>query len=289
MPSTLRADLGLAAGEGVVVVAPHLDDGPLSVGGTMHRLVREGTPVVLATVFTADPEPGSLSRLARGHHRSWRLGPAPFAPRRDEDLAATGLLGVRPVHLGLVDALYRRHPDGRHVYLEDIVGVAIDPADAAREVTRIAEAVGAVLDELGPSRLLCPLGRAGHVDHALVRAAAERLAGREALVYYEEFPYVWWSPRRLRGDDLTDGLRPLVIALDESDVAARIASIRQYGSQVTGLFPSPADRARRILADRVPPLRPLLGSPSPARAAERVGAAVRDHVARMGGERVWRA
>jgi hypothetical protein len=81
----------------------------------------------------------------------------------------------------------------------------------------------------------------------------------------------------------------MVVPLGADDVERRIAAIDAYASQLPGLFPSRLDSYRRVLGDRIPPLRPLLGRPSQAAALARVARAVREQVARTGGERLWHA
>jgi LmbE family N-acetylglucosaminyl deacetylase len=281
-----EAFLAMLAAGTVVLVAPHLDDAVLSCGGTMHRLVRAGTRVIVVTIFTADPVPGgTLSTLARNHHRSWEIGQAPFGQRIAEDEEAAGMLGVESIHLGLHDALYRADATGKAFYQHDIVGVPVDPADAQTTLPQIGDALAGALTKLPDPRLVAPLGIGGHVDHLLGRQAAESLGGAPLLGYYEEFPYAW--RRGIAAPESPEGLRPAIVSLGTDDVSARIAATRCYASQLAGLFATRPDIVRRGLADRMPWLAPVLGRPSPAVASARMATAVQHWTTRIGGERYW--
>lgn len=241
-----------------IYLSPHLDDGALSCGGQISRAVRGGERVLVATLFAAPEPAGPLSELATMLHRGWGLPDGRvIAIRRDEDRKACRALGAEPLHLELPEAPYRRHSEsGEPLYAgaKALFGSVADGDEGTRAALR------ASLEELPPARrVIAPLAVGGHVDHVLVRGAAERCFG-SALEHYEDFPYVATSWRAL-----SRVLRPRrawasrVIALDEEDVATRCAAIACYRSQLRPLFKT----ARRM---------------------ERM---VRRQVARTGGERLW--
>ena len=198
-----------------------------------------GIDVTVVTVFTADQEPGTpLSPLAEANHRAWGIGDAPFEERRHEDIRAASVGGSAaapstwgsstPSTAGAPTATLlcrrrcrRRCPPRRRRHDDQP-----DRGRAAGHARR-----------LGGARVFCPLSAATHVDHMLVRAAAESIVGAGAMTYYEEFPYVWWAfrvatpPPTLRHAAVD---RPL----GEDDVQRRIDAICCYPSQLAGLFPS---------------------------------------------------
>jgi LmbE family N-acetylglucosaminyl deacetylase len=47
----------------IVMVSPHLDDGVLSLGGTMSEMVHEGHRGKMVTVFAGDPDRGGPPTL----------------------------------------------------------------------------------------------------------------------------------------------------------------------------------------------------------------------------------
>jgi LmbE family N-acetylglucosaminyl deacetylase len=271
-----------------VVVSPHLDDAALSCGGGITRLVHAQIPVTVVTVFTADQPAGHpLSRLARRSHASWGAGDQPFSARRDEDSAGLELLGVRSQHLGLHDAIYRRSDGGNALYSDPLTPPAAE--DLERFLPALADALRAPLSVASrETRILCPAGTGGHVDHRLVRQAVELIADADSIVYYDEYPY---SARPGVSSETSDGATgwPLsLLALTAEEVEARIAAARCYGSQLRGLFPTRDERVREILSARIPVVgswfvRPL----DPDASGDRMAAQVRRDLASAGGERYW--
>jgi hypothetical protein len=79
--------------------------------------------------------------------------------------------------------------------------------------------------------LLAPLAVGGHVDHMLVRTAAE--LSRKRVVYYSDFPY----NMRYRADPSFVQRNALVQATWSHEVTAKLALIRAYRTQVNALFP----------------------------------------------------
>lgn len=243
----------------LLVLSPHLDDGALSCGGRIAQAARRGERVAIVTAFAA-PEPEEpLSELARMLHRGWGLPPGEvIATRRREDRDACRVLCAEPLHLELPEAPYRRHPrSGAALYAtpEALFRTAAEGDEGA------PVALERALRGMPPARrVAAPLGVGGHVDHRLVRAAAESCFDA-ALEYYEDFPYVAQTWRGLaRALGRRRSWLSAVVALTQADVAARCEAIACFRSQ----------------------LGPLFGT------AARMERAVRRRVARVGGERTWR-
>jgi LmbE family N-acetylglucosaminyl deacetylase len=184
-----------------------------------------------------------------------------MATRRGEDLAACRVLAAQPRHWELQEAIHRRaEPGGEALYptLERLFGKIAQQEEPL--VARLAERLAAIPGAADCARVVAPLGVGGHVDHRIVRAAAERAFGG-ALLYYEEFPYIVWKPfALLRAGIFGRSWSALRQPLAAGEIAARIAAIACYASQVTPLFRSP----------------------------DRIGRLVGRHVRRAGGERLWR-
>lgn len=240
----------------VVYLSPHLDDAVLSCAGRMADERRRGLRVGIWTIFTADEPAEAPSEFAATLRRWWSLPAGEvMAARRREDREACARLDVRPCHGGWTEAPYRLDADGRPLYdsLARLFG-AVEGADSGLE-TELAERFAA----LAGTRVVAPLGVGGHVDHALVRSAALR-AG-VAAGFYEEFPYVewkWGALRRALGRKAD--WRSETLPLGEEEVAARIAAISLYRSQVPALFRTEARLAKQV----------------------------RRAIRRAGGERLWR-
>ncbi len=240
-----------------IYLSPHLDDVALSCGGQIARRARAGDEVLVVTVFAGD-EPGSgLSGLARRLHRVFGLDREVVAARRREDLAGCRRLGAAAEHWDLLEAIYRREPlVGAHLYpdLESLFGTIRAADDDLRAALR--ERLRGLP---GGAAVFAPLAVGGHVDHRLLREAAEaELTPR--LAYWEDYPYVekWRALGRALG--APRGWRPETLPLDEDDLAAKIEAVAAFRSQVGALFGS-----RRKLERRV-----------------------RRRARRLGGERVWR-
>lgn len=241
-PLTAAIDEGMP----LVVLSPHLDDAVLSCGALLaHASSR--VPVTVATFFTeAGPPPYTLA--ARRHLRLLGFSDARqlYRARRAEDQAVLERLGAAWRHLGLTDGLFRRKPrssakgprrrrlltERDHIYptyrLHLLSGrISAYDAGTLRQAT---EAIAALARER-PVLLLAPSGVGGHVDHVLVRTAAER--SRQPVVYYSDFPY-----------NQQGGLDPDFArrnALSETtwqrDLTAKPALVRAYRTQVDALFP----------------------------------------------------
>jgi LmbE family N-acetylglucosaminyl deacetylase len=223
-----------------IFLSPHLDDAVLSCGGMMYQLSRAGQLVQAITIFAGDAPPGPLSPFARGLHDRWQADPA---TRRAEDVEALALLGAEAIHWPFADAIYRRDPlTGAAPYdSEESIFGEIAPADAA-----LIDAIAARLQALEPSaRLIAPLAAGHHVDHQIVRTAAESL--ERELLYYEDYPYVE-NPDKLEAVLQPGGWTPEIIRLRDEAIRAKAAATLAYRSQISAFFKSVDDVGQRIRA-----------------------------------------
>jgi LmbE family N-acetylglucosaminyl deacetylase len=241
-----RVTEAIEQGVPLVVLSPHLDDAVFSCGALL--IYASGrTTVTVATLFTeAHPPPYTFSA-----RRSLHLAGAPgdaealYRQRRAEDRAVLDLLGITCVHAGLTDALFRLRCDGRgrkrwawllpeleHMYpfyRVNVVSGRIARADvgALREVRDVIQRLACPGREL----VLAPLGVGGHVDHVLVRTAAEHSGARVA--YYSDFPY------NLRHQAVPAFVRHrgLVEERWSRQLDAKAELVSAYQTQATALFP----------------------------------------------------
>jgi len=247
-----------AAPYDTVYLSPHLDDAILSCGGQIARAARSGRRQLIATAFAggvAEEEPGSPPPSPA----SDAPGPARglVAERRQEDQRAARSLGADVLHGPFPDAFSARDPaTGQRLYptIPALRG-AMHPAHRAQlpGVTRW-------LDELPTYRVLvAPLGLGRHVDHRLLRLAAERHAGR-SLLYFEDFPYAQRWRYRCAWARALRGWRWETVRLAPEDITARVVAAAAYSSQVRAIFGTP----------------------------ETLDLQIRRYVRRAGGERIWR-
>lgn len=236
-----------------LVLSPHLDDGALSCGGEMHHLSARGERVVMATLCTADMggDATSFARKVFGYMGlDWRSG---MAARREEDVDACRLLRVEPLHFDLGEAINRYVPSGGESRCPYTSGRTLFGPPDADDERIVAERLDEILAGLPSARRwLVPLGIGGHVDHRLVRAAAERNATAEVeLLYYEDFPYSRKIRNRLRVLGLLPrrALRPTHVSLQSNDLDRKIDSIAAYRSQIEPLFGGREQLVAAVRAD----------------------------------------
>jgi LmbE family N-acetylglucosaminyl deacetylase len=209
----------------LTVLAPHLDDAVLSCGALITHAASR-TAVTVATFFTEGGE-GPYTMSARRYLRQVgeRHAGALYQQRRAEDRAALEPLGITWVHAGLTEALFRRRPVSRsrsgraHVTSGRIAAADMGTLLAARAVIQR-------VTKSGPHLVLAPLGVGGHVDHVLVRTAAENSGIR--VVYYSDFPYNQRDSARGAPAGLVETRWPVT--------EAKLELIRAYRSQLWSLF-----------------------------------------------------
>jgi len=222
-----------------VVLAPHLDDAVLSCGGSIHRWVSAGEHVLVFTFMTADPPDTGRSGYAADLHGEWGVpAPVAFATRRAEEAAALGELGADFEHLRFHDCIYRGNAGGAFYNSDEDIFGRVHPADEP-----LAGVLAGRLAELGPlgqdATVYAPLSVGNHVDHQLLRRAAELWRGRN-LFYYEDFPYAIEDgavERTLEEARGNAGRRsPLTVPLTEADVLSKVRAVGCYRSQIGVLF-----------------------------------------------------
>jgi hypothetical protein len=170
-----------------VYLSPHYDDVVLSCGGLVWEQVQAGQPVEIWTVAAgAPPADLALSAFAHQLHERWQTGAEAVAARRVEDESAGRRLGVGLRYWDLPDCIYRQLPDGSWlVNGEEDLWQALHPLEEP-VVERLCAWLGVGLR--AGDQVVSPLTLGNHVDHNLVRAAAERL--NRPLMYYADYPYV---------------------------------------------------------------------------------------------------
>lgn len=237
-------------------LSPHLDDAALSCGGRIAQATSAGQTALIVTVMAGDPSSGGVSDYVESLHTRWQLADDAAAQRRAEDAAACAILGADYLHLTVPDCIYRLHPvNGAPLYLsdDDIFG---DVHPAERPLAQ--QIAGYFIDLPSARERFAPLTVGHHVDHILVRWAAESAWG--GLRYYEDYPYAQSSAAVERVLSAEEVLwRSLVVALDEASLRRKTDAIAAFQSQLSTFFRNRAD----------------------------LDAQVRTYAAKIGGERVW--
>jgi len=175
-----------------IYLSPHLDDAVLSAGGFIYDQANSGNPVEIWSFMAGVPSDMEYSPFAQVLHYQWGFSTAEetFLARREEDKLAASLVGATTVHFDFMDCIYRRDENGEWPYYE----ISLPPHEMDADLPRqIADVISLRLKP--DDKLICQLSVGSHVDHVLVRQAAE-LLGRN-LVYDVDVPYIFYKPEEL--------------------------------------------------------------------------------------------
>lgn len=211
-----------------IYLSPHLDDAVLSAGGLIHGQTQSGIPVEIWTFMCGYPPEGEYSKIAQDLHKRWGFNTAEevVRARRVEDINAASMVGATTVHFDFLDCIYRRAPGGEWLYYE--ISVPPHPADKVLP----AQIAGEVLARLElDDMLVCQLSVGSHVDHVIVRQAAE-LLGRP-LIYDIDVPYIFYKPEEL--EPKAAGMNESVHLITESGLKRWQEAVLAYESQIPTL------------------------------------------------------
>lgn len=163
----------------VLVLSPHYDDAPLSLGQSLVDGLLARHRVTVGVVF-------SRSNWTVWFHPTRSRWPLATAIRRSEETVNAARFRYRLRFGGLEETVLRTGI----IASESFLNADFDPT--APDAAEALAAVQTVVDTWAPrfDVLLAPLGLGDHVDHQLVREAAHRAqeAGR-VVAFYEDRPY----------------------------------------------------------------------------------------------------
>ena len=241
-----------------IYLSPHFDDAVLSCGGLIWQQAQAGQRVEVWTVCAGEIPPGPLTPYAQELHARWGTGLLSVAARRAEDQAACRAVGAASRGFTLPDCIYRRLPDSGEpvVTRENDLWQPVHPGEAGLvEQVRVwiahglAQGSGTLLPK--NVHLVSPLAVGGHVDHRLVRAAAEALG--LPLWYYADYPYAAKTGFERR-PWLGSGYRVHAVPLSPAALAAWQAGVAAYASQISSFWPGLEDMRRALESyARTPP------------------------------------
>ena len=208
-----------------IYLSPHLDDAVLSAGGLIYDQTQAGIPVEIWTLMCGFAPEEAVSPFAQALHNLWGFSSAKETTemRRKEDERAATILGASTAHFDFLDCIYRRGSSGEWLYSE--VFVPPHPEDAALP----SQIAGAIANRLElEDVLVCQLSVGSHVDHVLVRQAAE-LLGRP-LLYDIDVPYIFLKPEELAPK--SDEMKESIYAITENGLNAWKEAVLAYESQI---------------------------------------------------------
>jgi LmbE family N-acetylglucosaminyl deacetylase len=222
-----------------IYLSPHLDDASLSAGGLIYEQTQAGIPVEIWTFLCGYPTRKELSPFAELLHSSWGTTSArkTIQVRRAENNASAKILGAKPVYFDFLDCIYRYDKNGKWLYAD--IFHPIHPADKALSKD-IAQAIA---KRLKPDDVLvCQFALGGHVDHVIVRKAAESL--KRPLFYLADIPYLFNYPKSLQSNKA--GMKAKAHQVSKASLKAWQDSIAAYSSQIGMLFESEKHMKRSI-------------------------------------------
>ena len=213
-----------------IYLSPHLDDAVLSAGGLIYDQTQAGDAVEIWTFMCGYPPEGEFSPIAEKLHRQWGFSSAEESvrQRRIEDENAAAILGATTHHFDFLDCVYRRGSNGEWLYSE----IAVPPHKADNKLpAQIAETISARMNP--DDVLVCQLAVGSHVDHVLVRQAAELLG--KPLRYDIDVPYIFYKPEEL--NPTSAGMKASVHSITEKGLKSWKEAILEYKSQISTLGP----------------------------------------------------
>ncbi|MEM8858638.1 MAG: PIG-L family deacetylase [Chloroflexota bacterium] len=223
-------------------LSPHYDDAVYSCGGTIAELSSQKKDVTVLTVCAGIPPDSGLSYFAETLHERWGLrDPKAVSEmiqfRRREDKAALQILGAKSHYLDIPDCIYRRGGERNRWFYpreESLFGSLSGAEDSlisdiARSFLKISDDLSANPDQI---EVITPLAIGNHVDHQLVRYAAERAFGSETLTYYQDFPYIRERDQILTYENSMDW-KSEIRYLSEISVNKKVSAMAAYESQIS--------------------------------------------------------
>lgn len=228
-----------------IYLSPHLDDAVLSCGGQIQQQTAAHDPILIVTIMAGEPANNApLSDFAKSLHKRWETARNAVVVRRAEDVVACQKLWADYLHWDIPDCIYRIDPatgDICYPTWESII-TTLHPADMD-----VLAHLKQQLQLLPPAdHIFAPLTAGNHVDHRLIRQAAEQVFGKK-LLYYEDYPY---AEER---DKITAALMPnpevwqaTPILLTPTAVRSKIDAIWTYTSQLNTFFKDYADLEAKI-------------------------------------------
>jgi len=213
----------------IIYLSPHFDDAALSCGGLIWEQVESGNPVEVWTICAGDSPKNKLSPFAEELHNRWQVGPDAVIIRQGEDIKSCQILGAKPRHFDIPDAIYRVHPKTKEFLYstgETIMG------DLARSegplLRRLATQIAEHLSQ--DAILISPLSLGHHVDHQLTRKVAE--LQKVSIAYYADYPYIIEHKSSLP-TLLPHEYQPTIYPISQDGLTAWQESIAAYESQIS--------------------------------------------------------
>jgi LmbE family N-acetylglucosaminyl deacetylase len=224
----------------VLVVSPHFDDVPLSLGQSLTDGALRGCRVQVRVAF-------GRTNWTRWMHPTPGRAPVVGIWRRAEETVAAVRFGYRWRTGGWAESLLRTGDLDPASFLDPNRDLSGDPL-----VDELARWLGGLLAPVRgprPELLLVPAGLGGHVDHRLVALAGAAVDGSAStpVGFYEDRPYAAY----LDDEQLRAQLAPVGEGAEAVWISGPIAEStqrrvrRSYPSQIDEYFEQAMQRDRQ--------------------------------------------
>ena len=189
------------------------------------------------TVCAGNPPDSALSQFAASLHARWKTGAESVNQRSLEDAASCARLGATHRHLSTPDCIYRRAPtenlspgEKQSVFLYTTEASLFGSLHTTED--GLIKSLSKELARTLPlkAQVVCPLALGDHVDHQLVRRAAERI--ERPMLYYSDYPYVLESMDILEQMKRV-GWSTIPHSISESGMVAWEEAISSHSSQIS--------------------------------------------------------
>jgi LmbE family N-acetylglucosaminyl deacetylase len=224
-----------------IYLSPHLDDAIFSAGGGIHEQTQSGIPTEIWTIMSGCPKNIHLTDFAKGLHKQWGVSSAEesLKIRRLENERAARIVGAKITYFDFIDSMYRCGPQGQPLYTSSFTQPHKSDLYLPEE---IAKSISAGLDQ--EDILVCPLAIGGHIDHVIVRKAAELL--NRSLLYMADIPYLLNNPRILWS--ITFRMKKIIQPISELSLKMWLKANQAYASQIQMEFTSLETMREKISA-----------------------------------------
>lgn len=235
-------------------LSPHYDDAIYSCGGTISSLTAAGEPVTVLTICAGMPPSDTLSPFAQQLHQRWGAADAAAVQamvtlRRTEDEAALGIVAADGAYFDVPDCIYRQDKAGqRWLYADEqaLFGTLHrGEEELIAEIGRKLADYVAQLAHRSDVNVFAPLAIGNHVDHQLVRRAAEYGLGAETLTYYQDYPYVLNREQIVPYERAADW-KAHIIKLDDTAIMQKVAAVAAYASQISTFWQDRLELEREV-------------------------------------------
>ncbi|MBL6988768.1 MAG: PIG-L family deacetylase [Bacteriovoracaceae bacterium] len=232
--------INLSEFEKVIILSPHLDDAVYSCGGLLWQL-KDSCNVHVITTNSGDPS----MPLRQGH-----IAPA---IRRKEDILVMQKIGCQFLHVGFLDAIFRRIDGSLDYIYDNIIGLDKPAAEDQLYQEALATFLKKITHQMGKSLIFSPMAIGGHVDHLITALVSLGLEdGQTTVLFYEDWPYVANNLQQIPKTPLSKyGLELSASYHCTIDPEAKQSLVRMYESQLSTLFESDAVLLKNIYFRKV--------------------------------------